>query len=135
MRARSSISTGNPAHFRPSWTLVCFGQISHEKDQPVTGRGAEGVQLGQRAAIYAGVSTANQSCERQVVSGPPAPQCRERRSTDLETFPIGARRSRTTRLGVPSTLVFGNIFPSAGGDRTEPPSNIDQVSFAKYARS
>ena len=46
--------------------FVCFGQISHEKDQSVIGRGAEGVQLGQRAAIYARVSTADQSCERQI---------------------------------------------------------------------
>ena len=35
-------------------------------DQPVTGRRAEGVQLEQRAAIYARVSTADQSCERQI---------------------------------------------------------------------
>ena len=27
---------------RPSWKEVCFGQISHEQDQPVTGRGTEG---------------------------------------------------------------------------------------------
>ena len=66
MRARSSTSTGNPAHFRPSWTLVCFGQISHEEDRPVTAYGAQRVQLGQRAAIYARVSTADQSCERQI---------------------------------------------------------------------
>ena len=53
-------------HGCPSWTLVCFGQLSLEEDQPVTGRGAEGVQLGQRAAIYARVSTADQCCERQI---------------------------------------------------------------------
>ena len=36
------------------------------KDQSVAGRAAEEVQLGQRAAIYARVSTADQCCERQI---------------------------------------------------------------------
>ena len=39
----------------------------HKQNQSVTDRRAEGVQLGQRAAIYARVSTTDQSCERQIV--------------------------------------------------------------------
>ena len=38
----------------------------HKQNQSVTDRGAEGVQLGQRAAIYVRVSTTDQSCERQI---------------------------------------------------------------------
>ena len=39
---------------------------SHEQNQSVIDHGTEGVQLGQHAAIYARVSTADQSCERQI---------------------------------------------------------------------
>ena len=45
---------------------VCFGQYRHQQNQPFADRGTGWVQLGQRAAIYARVSTADQSCERQV---------------------------------------------------------------------
>ena len=38
----------------------------HKQNQSVTYRRAEGVQLGQRAAIDARVSTTDQSCERQI---------------------------------------------------------------------
>ena len=38
----------------------------HKQNQSVTDRGAEGVQLGQRAAIYVRVSTTDQSCQRQI---------------------------------------------------------------------
>ena len=38
----------------------------HKQNQSVTDCGAEGVQLGQRAAIYARVSTTDQSCQRQI---------------------------------------------------------------------
>ena len=38
----------------------------HQQNQSVTDRGAEGVQLGQRTAIYARVSTSDQSCQRQI---------------------------------------------------------------------
>ena len=38
----------------------------HKQNQSVTDRGAEGVQLGQRDAIYVRVSTTDQSCERQI---------------------------------------------------------------------
>ena len=41
--------------------------LSHKQNQSVTGRTPEGVQLGQRAAIYARVSTADQSRERQII--------------------------------------------------------------------
>ncbi len=36
-----------------------------EQEQPLAARRAGGVQLGQRAALYCRVSTADQSCERQ----------------------------------------------------------------------
>ena len=38
----------------------------HKQNQSVTDRGTEGVQLGQRAAIYVRVSTTDQSCQRQI---------------------------------------------------------------------
>ena len=38
----------------------------HKQNQSVTDHGAEGVQLGQRAAIYVRVSTTDQSCQRQI---------------------------------------------------------------------
>ena len=43
-----------------------FGQPWHERNQSLTEGGAGGVQSGRRAAIYARVSTADQSCERPI---------------------------------------------------------------------
>ena len=43
-----------------------MGQNRHEGNPPVTGGGIGEVQVGQRAAIYARVSTVDQSCERQL---------------------------------------------------------------------
>ncbi|TQM94933.1 recombinase family protein [Roseinatronobacter monicus] len=50
----------------PSQSLVCSGQNPHQQNQRLARPKSEGVQLGQRAAIYARVSTSDQSCERQV---------------------------------------------------------------------
>jgi DNA invertase Pin-like site-specific DNA recombinase len=41
-------------------------QFSHQQNQWLARPNSEGVQLGQRAAIYVRVSTSDQSCERQV---------------------------------------------------------------------
>jgi putative DNA-invertase from lambdoid prophage Rac len=49
----------------PAWSRACLLRCGPLPDQGLTGCRAEGVQLGQRAAIYCRVSTADQSCERQ----------------------------------------------------------------------
>jgi putative DNA-invertase from lambdoid prophage Rac len=49
----------------PNWSIVCLLRPKGETEQGLAGHSAEGVQLGQRAALYCRVSTADQSCERQ----------------------------------------------------------------------
>lgn len=51
---------------RPFLSLVWSGQNPHQQNQRLARPKSEGVQLGQRAAIYARVSTSDQSCERQI---------------------------------------------------------------------
>ena len=48
------------------WSIVCLVQIPGHMNQCLARSKSGEVQLGQRAAIYAWVSTADQSCERQV---------------------------------------------------------------------
>jgi DNA invertase Pin-like site-specific DNA recombinase len=50
----------------PCWPLVCLGRNPHRQNHRLARPESEGVQLGHRAAIYARVSTSDQSCERQV---------------------------------------------------------------------
>lgn len=50
----------------PCYSVVCSGQNPHQQNQRLARQKSKGVQLGQRAAIYARVSTSDQSCERQV---------------------------------------------------------------------
>ncbi len=49
----------------PREGLGCLLRPRPEQEQPLAARRAGGVQLGQRAALYCRVSTADQSCERQ----------------------------------------------------------------------
>ena len=49
----------------PSQGVACLLRFRGEQEQGLAGRAAGGVQLGQRAALYCRVSTADQSCERQ----------------------------------------------------------------------
>jgi len=49
----------------PTWTIDCLLRLRGEQEQGLAGRQAGRVQLGQRAALYCRVSTADQSCERQ----------------------------------------------------------------------
>src|SRR3954449_6990223 len=49
----------------PRRGLVCSVRSAPEQEQRVAARQAGRVQLGQRAALYCRVSTADQSCERQ----------------------------------------------------------------------
>ena len=52
---------------RPSdYAVVCSGQNQHQQNQRLARPKSKGVQLGQKAAIYARVSTSDQSCDRQV---------------------------------------------------------------------
>ena len=51
----------------PCYSVACSGRISHQQNQRLARPISEGVQLGQRAAIYARVSTTDQSCDRQVM--------------------------------------------------------------------
>jgi putative DNA-invertase from lambdoid prophage Rac len=50
---------------RPSWGVVCSVRRWPERRQGLAARQAGRVQLGQRAALYCRVSTADQSCARQ----------------------------------------------------------------------
>ena len=55
-----------PGALSPQLDISLFWTNWHKKDPRVTDREAGRVQLGQRAAIYARVSIADQSCERQL---------------------------------------------------------------------
>ena len=50
----------------PCYSLVYSIQKARQQNQRLARSKSKGVQLGQRAAIYARVSTSDQSCERQV---------------------------------------------------------------------
>lgn len=50
----------------PCYLLVYLIQKPHQQNQRLARSESKGVQLGQRAVIYARVSTSDQSCERQV---------------------------------------------------------------------
>jgi putative DNA-invertase from lambdoid prophage Rac len=49
----------------PNQGIVCSGQRAPKREQGLAGRRRGRVQLGQRAALYCRVSTADQSCARQ----------------------------------------------------------------------
>jgi DNA invertase Pin-like site-specific DNA recombinase len=51
---------------RPCYSVVYSGHFPHQQNQRLARPKSKGVQLGQRAAIYARVSTSDQSCDRQV---------------------------------------------------------------------
>ena len=54
-----------PAAGCPNQTIVCLLRPAPEQEQGFASRRTGRVQLGQRAALYCRVSTADQSCARQ----------------------------------------------------------------------
>ena len=64
--SRSSLAAYIPR--TPTFIIIIIisGQNLHQQYQRLARQNSEGVQLGQRAAIYARVSTSDQSCERQI---------------------------------------------------------------------
>jgi predicted site-specific integrase-resolvase len=56
---------GGRGRLCPNWPIVCLRLSAPKRKQRLASRRTGRVQLGQRAALYCRVSTADQSCARQ----------------------------------------------------------------------